>query len=140
MDFVKSHTGEKWFTIIVGLIIAIMGLVFFIFITRNKSNRIKTFVLAAVLLAGLIFAYQFKNPAEKIHILEFGILGWFAGRDLIKKKNIFKGIIASCLFSFFIGFLDESFQKTLPYRTYDVRDILFDGLGGLWGVGLYLLK
>ena len=140
IDLAKGCIGEESFTIVIGLIIGILGLAFLIFITRKSPHVIKTLVFAVVLIVGIVLAYQMKFPAEKIHILEYGMLGWLAGRDLIKKGGKLRGIISACLFTLFIGCLDELFQKVLPYRVFDIRDIVFNGLGGIWGICLYLLS
>ena len=140
MRFAKGCIGEKSFTIAFGLIFVILGLAFLFFRIKGSSFNIKTLLFSFLLIAGIVLAYQMKIPEEKIHILEYGMLGWLAGRDLIKRGGKLRGIISACLFTFFIGYLDELFQKVLPYRVFDVRDIVFNGLGGLWGVCLYILS
>ena len=80
-----------------------------------------------------------KIPVEQIHIFEYAVLGWFATRDLIKVNKKIKGIILACLFTIIVGILDEAFQAVLPYRYYEIRDIVFNILGGTWGIILYLL-
>ena len=71
--------------------------------------------------------------------MEYGVLGWLAGKDLISKQKMLRGIILTCIFIAFIGILDEGFQAILPYRVFDLRDIGFNILGGVWGTVLYLL-
>ena len=140
LRFAKGCIGEKTFTITFGLIFIILGLAFLFSRIKGSSLNAKTFMFSVMLIAGIVLAYQMKIPEERIHILEYGILGWLAGRDLIKTGSKLKGIISACLFTIFIGYLDEMFQKVLPYRVFDVRDIVFNGLGGLWGVCLYILS
>jgi len=88
----------------------------------------------------LWLAWQIKIPEEKIHLLEFAVLGWFASRDLIATNKKTKGIILALLFTITIGILDEVFQGILPYRYFQWCDIGFNSAGGLWGIGLYLLS
>ena len=86
------------------------------------------------------YRYELKIPAERIHILEYGLLGWLAGRDLIKTNKKTKGSILACLMIGMVGILDEVFQAVLPYRYFDMRDIMFNSLGGSWGIVLYILS
>ncbi len=108
---------------------------------RKIHGLIKILVVALLLITGLTMAWQARILAEKMHILEYGFLGWFAGKDLIKTdEKKFRGIILACIFTAFIGILDEGFQKILPYRVFELRDIRMNILGGIWGVILYLLS
>lgn len=139
-DLFKSHFGKQSFAVLVGLATLVFGLTFIIFTVRNRPNIIKVSILVLVLLAGLIISWRMKIPQEKIHILEYGLLGWLAGRDMLQKDKKIKGIILACLFSISTGLLDEGFQKILPYRVFEVRDIRVNVLAGIWGVVLYLLS
>lgn len=140
MGFLKAHIGQSGFIILLGLILIISGLAFLIFVIRNSSNWIKTSLLTIVLIIGLALAWQIKIPEEKIHILEYAVLGWFVGRDLINANKKAKGAILACVFGIVVGILDETFQAILPYRVYGLRDIVFNSLGTTWGVILYLLS
>ena len=139
-DLFKSHFGKQSFAVLVGLAMLVFGLTFIIFILRNKPNIIKVSIFASVLLGVLAFSWRIKLPQERMHILEYGLLGWLAGRDTIKKDKKTKGIILACLFSISIGILDESFQKILSYRVFEWRDMRMNVLSGIWGVVLYLLS
>lgn len=139
IGFIQARIGNEGVAILMGLMMISACLAFFIFVTKKRVHAIKTPVLILVLIAGLILAWQVKFPAEKIHVLEYGILGWLATRDLIKVRRRNTAAILACVFCIAMGILDEIFQGILPYRVYDVRDIVFNGLGGAWGVILYLL-
>ncbi len=123
-----------------GAIFVISALSFLIFIIRKGSNFTKIIAFIAVLTIGIVLAWQIKIAIEKIHILEYGILGWFAGRDLIKTNKKIKGAILACIFCTIVGILDEIFQAILPYRVYEIRDIMLNTLGGAWGLILYLSR
>ncbi len=141
MEFFKAYFGERAFVVLIGLILIIAGLAFLIYIFKSNPGPFKSSAILVLLIVGIALAWQMKLPQEKIHILEYGLLGWFAGRDLIvKNKKGTKGITFAWLFVIVIGLLDEVFQGILPYRFWDTRDILFNSLGGVWGIGLYYLK
>ncbi len=140
MELFKSHFGKQTFAVLVGLATLAFGLTFIIFIVRNKPNVIKTSILVLVLLTGLAISWRVKLLQERMHILEYGLLGWLGGRDTIKKDKKVKGIILACLFSISVGILDEGFQRILPYRVFEMRDMRINVLSGIWGVVLYLLS
>ena len=139
MDFIQVYIGKEKVIILLGLIMIIVCLMFLIFTMKKKIHAIRTPALILVVITGLILAWQIKIPVEKVHILEYGVLGWFIARDLIKVKRKNMGIILACIFCIVVGVLDELFQAVLPYRVFDLRDIVFNGLGGAWGIILYLL-
>lgn len=83
-----------------------------------------------------------KQPyfTEKIHVLEYGILGYLALRDLLEKnKKIFKNILLAVSFISLIGILDETFQRFLPYRVGEIRDVATDIVSGLLGIVQYFI-
>lgn len=137
-DFLKVRIGEVGFIILIGLILAGAGLAFLVFTVRNYPGLVRSSVILVMLIGGLSFAWQLKIPLERIHIVEYGVLGWFAGRDLARREKKIKGVVLACIFVALVGVLDEAFQAVLPYRYFDLRDIGFNGLGGAWGIALYL--
>lgn len=140
MDFVKATIGEQGFILLVGVAGIVFLLSFLILIIRKGPSFLKLLIFIIVLIAGVWLAWQLKIPEEKIHILEFAVLGWLASRDLVKPGRKIKGIIFALAFTFTVGILDEVFQGILPYRYFQWCDIGFNWVGGLWGVGLYLLS
>ena len=140
MDFIKNAAGEIFFANLVGLCGIIVGLLFLFLITKRTSNFFKILLFVLVLAGGIALVWQMKIPEEKIHILEFSILGWLASRDLNKTNKSFKGFVLALLFIAFVGAIDEVFQAILPYRFFQWHDIKFNIVGGSWGVFLYSLS
>lgn len=96
-----------------------------------------------VILSSFIFILAYfliqAQPffAEKIHVLEYGILGYLAFYDLSKKdRKIYQYIFQAIIFVFLIGVIDEVFQGILPYRFGDVRDVLTNIVSGFLGIVL----
>ncbi len=139
MNFSKLYVGEKGFEVSVGLLIILSGLTFFIFAIINSAGLVKTLVLIGILVVGLSLAWQMRLPEEKIHVLEYGILGWLTMKDLVLVNKRIKSLVLAGVFCVAVGALDELFQAVLPYRVFEVRDIVANILGGIWGVTLYLL-
>jgi len=140
MDFIKAVVGEQGFVILIGITGAVFLVGFLILIVRKSSNLLKIPIFIVVLIGGMWLVWQLKIPEEKIHFLEFAVLGWFASRDLIKPGRKLKGIIFALTFTLAVGVLDEVFQGILPYRYFQWCDIGFNNAGGFWGVILYLLS
>jgi len=140
MDFVRAVVGEGGFLILIGGVGVIFLVSFLILIIGKRPSFLKLLIFIAVLITGLWLAWQIKIPEEKIHLLEFAVLGWLSSRDLIKPNRKVKGIIFALAFTITIGVLDEVFQGILPYRYFQWRDIAFNSAGGFLGIGLYLLS
>lgn len=140
MDFVKATVGEEGFVFLLGVTGAVFLISFLTLIVKRKSGLVKSSIFLLVLITGAWLAWQLKIPEEKIHLLEFAILGWFVSRDLIKPGRKVKGAIFALVFTLAVGIVDEIFQGVLPYRYFQWCDIGFNSAGGLWGVTLYLLS
>jgi VanZ family protein len=80
-----------------------------------------------------------KNFIERVHILDYAVLGWLTGRDLLKKTRPIS-IVAALIFCSTVGILDELFQLCLPYRVCDWRDMVFNSLGASLGIILWLIN
>jgi len=140
MNFAKATIGEQGFIFLIGVVGVIFLVSFLILIIRKRSSFLKLLVFIAVLIVGMLLTWQLKIPEEKIHLLEFALLGWLASRDLIKPGRKVKGAIFALAFTLTVGVLDEVFQGILPYRYFQWCDIGFNSAGGLWGIALYLLS
>lgn len=141
-NFARARIGEGGFLFLVILTLIILLLLFLIFVIRRKPRFINLSMIIMMLIIGVIVVWRIKIPEEKIHILEYAVLGWFAGRDLIKtssKIRKLRGLILACAVCIAVGILDEAFQKILPNRYFDLRDIALNSLGGALGVISYLL-
>ncbi len=76
---------------------------------------------------------MFLNPL--MHIGEFGLLTFLIFFGFFSRvKPIFLLTI-----SFFYAFLDEVHQYFVPYRYFDVLDLIFDSVGIVLGFLSYLL-
>ena len=106
----------------------------------RRRETLKIIVGAAILSLAFWFAVRQSTMVEKMHVLEYGFLGWLALRDLHKLKPSFKPFLYAFLFVALISIADESFQTFLPYRYGDLRDVKLDIISGLFGIALYSIK
>ena len=139
MDLLKSYLGDRGFFFLIGVLFIGFILVFLIYVIKNNHPGVfRSILLLFILIIGLTLMWKIKIIEERIHILEYGLLGWFAARDLILRRNKTKGVILACALVGIFGIIDEVFQKILPYRVGEARDVVLNGLGGLWGISLYI--
>lgn len=121
--------GFEW--VIWGLALAVSVLLLLIQILRHHSATAFVAVFACV-AAGLAFMQSISLPIERMHILEFGLLGFLVCRD---NRNLSpaSAIVAAALVGLIVAAADELFQTVLPNRVGDVRDIGFGVFGSACG-------
>lgn len=115
-DFVGAKSG---FYMLIGLYICSAGLLYI---------RLRNVFFIGFL--GIIAIAIFKLvplPIERIHFIQYGILGWLAYWAGGKKAFLY--VIA-------IGIVDEIIQGILPNRFFDIRDIFMNTIGG--GIGIVM--
>jgi VanZ family protein len=117
----------------------LFGLIFiFITVIAVMKKRLLSLLLSLAVLSLIVLYASFISIAEeRIHLIQFGLLGFSISRDNLENGG-FKGYIYAVFWCFIIATADEIFQYFLPSRIGDVRDVLFGFLGGLAGMVLYL--
>ncbi|MEK7197011.1 MAG: VanZ family protein [Thermodesulfovibrionales bacterium] len=83
------------------------------------------------LIAALIFIYQMERPEERVHFLEYGILGFLVSTATGTGS---RHLIRALLLIVLIGSVDEFIQLLLPNRVGDLRDVLMNATGGVLGL------
>jgi VanZ family protein len=139
MLFVRSLTGSFIFELVVSIILIIIALTFIIYIVKICPQRIRCVFIIILVTGGLVLTSFISIPEEKVHIIEFALLGWFAMSDFSKKNSSFHSIILSIIICSLFGIFDEIVQGILPYRFFDIRDIVFNMGGGIWGTIVYYI-
>jgi VanZ family protein len=139
--FVAKNFGKNTFiyfvlSIVAFVFLSLLYLLIFNLKVRSFSNYIWLFILA-----GLYFYFTLKlvkAPAEAIHFLEYGMLGFFLFRALkyhIKDKSIY---LTGVLFCLLVGTFDEILQWVTPGRLWSFRDVGLNTLsGGLFQAALW---
>ena len=77
---------------------------------------------------------QMDSPEEKIHFIEYGavaVLAFFAAPERFEGV---KRYVVAALFTLAAGWLDEGIQALLPSRYYDLRDVAFNALAGVFAL------
>lgn len=121
------------------LILSILAFLIFISISINTYQKQKRLVLILVVMAlGGGISMSVEVPVERIHFLEYGILGYLVFKATIDTWKL--PFIFSLLFVSVIGMGDEIIQWFLPSRVGDLMDVCMNSFGGLLGIGIKRLK
>ena len=134
-NFLYTFLEQKFLSIVVNIIFIIITLLIIYFLTKKKKSKICFFFLLIFLFLILFLITRIEKPAERIHFLEYGVLGVLIFKATGKgtKQNIFAIILL-----FIIAVIDELIQYILPNRVGDIRDVVMNITGGI--IGLWLGK
>ena len=92
--------------------------------------------VAAVYL--LLFLRSTASPAERTHLMEYGVLGVFIHAALTERVSQGRRVplppVAAVLAAAVLGVVDEGIQWLLPNRVFDPVDMLFNFLAGTTSV------
>ena len=114
----------------------------------------RTWVILSAIAAGyVILLSRFKLPEERLHFLEYGIVGGLVFAALLERqKNTGdtsggtsgrRGPLWPAVGAFLItgaaGWVDEGIQEILPNRFYDLRDVAMNAAGGALAIALIWL-
>ena len=125
-----------FFDIAVNIMIVVTCLVFIFIIYRLfNSSFIKKpstcFLVLFVIVVSSIFISKLRLGEEKIHFIEYGVLGLLVYRALLPNIKGYMVYIAGLIIVLLIGWGDEIIQYFLPNRVYDIRDVVMNFSGGL---------
>lgn len=134
--WLRAQLGREGMMILLGGMFLGAALAGGFLINIRKLPRRNLILSSLLFLVGLAGSLALKIPEERIHLLEYGLLGILAPASL-SSKNGGGNYLRALLFIFLVGLLDEGFQWLLPDRVGDWRDICFNSLGGIWGIALY---
>jgi hypothetical protein len=139
MEFATSYIGKGGFKILICSIFIALALIFFIIEAKRLANPVSIFVMLALLAIILFYVWKIKLPQVRMHILMYAVVGWLATRDATKPGRTWRAIITAWLFAAIAGTSEELLQKMLPYRVFEVSDIIYNIKGVTIGVVLYLI-
>lgn len=136
-EFLGKAFGQNNVEIFCILLFSATAILIITYIIRFHFNILRIIVTLAVIIFAFIFAWRQPFFTERIHILEYGLLGWLAVRDFSKSKPALKAVLFTILFVFLVGSIDEFFQKLLPYRVGEIRDVITNIISGMLGIILF---
>ena len=97
---------------------------------------------AALGLIGLAYVYLLVAlttfPAERLHLVEYGFVGYVLFNALRLDLGERRAYIGSLVLTALVGFGDESIQWILPQRFFELKDVQLNVVSG--ALGLLLLR
>ncbi|MFQ5598710.1 MAG: VanZ family protein [Nitrospiria bacterium] len=123
--------------VFINLLLLTTGLMFLLWFARRLSRR-RLFTFIVTLVLSFSFAMQMELPEERIHLIQYGVLGYLCASAA---SATFKGMAGSLMvlaLGLVIGVGDELIQGILPSRVFDWWDVSYN-LGGVF-VGLAVFK
>jgi len=139
--FVSDNFGSEAFIYFVLFALAI-AFVFIIYLLiyklkiRSLTNYVWLFTVTGLYIYSIL---KLRNaPAEAVHLLEYGLLGFFLFKALIHHVRDKSLYFTASFFALLIGTFDEILQWITPQRMWDFRDVGLNALsGGLFQLGIW---
>lgn len=136
-EFLGKAFGQNNVKIFCILLFLATAILIITHIIRFHFSTLRIIVNLTVIIFAFIFAWRQPFFTERMHILEYGLLGWIAVRDFSKSKPPLEAVLFTILFVFLVGSIDEFFQKLLPYRVDEIRDVITNIISGALGIILF---
>ena len=115
---------------------------FFLYLLRNW-NRYGLFRILLFAAVGAIYIFIMKTyckfPAEKLHMVEYGLLAFVAYRALSIDFSALPAYSLAFALASSFGFVDELIQFILPNRSFEVRDVVTNVLASALGLIVVML-
>lgn len=115
------------------ILLAFIFVFFFMRSQGKKTKRNETCLFLGLLGFSCLFLHDLSlTPCERFHLMEYAILGimvyfYFAQKE---RSPAFKAFV----FLLLAAGLDEIFQALLPNRVGEMKDVMLNLIGGLWGI------
>jgi len=117
---------------IIYFIIWILVFIYILFIKKEKS--LMRYLLFFLFIGVFFIMVKFeKNPGEKIHMAQYGLLGVLLYNALKIDFDRFgkKFYLCGSLICLIVGAIDEIIQWILPNRYFTWHDVFINGLSGI---------
>ncbi len=93
--------------------------------------------LGVALAYGMILL-RIENPAERTHLIEYGVVAVLMHQALLERvrngRPVLRPAALTVAVTAMAGFLDEIIQAVLPARVFDWQDVFFNALAGFMAI------
>ena len=103
---------------------------------KRRGPGFYVWTIAVCLGYGFLILHICKYPAERFHLLEYGVLVILVYRAFAPRVKTARIYLFVILYTFAVGLADELIQALLPNRVYDTRDIAINWAASLLATGL----
>jgi hypothetical protein len=109
-------------------------------VSAGKRAAALSLLAATASAYGLLLATVFRHraPLEKIHLVEYGALAFFALNAASQGRGGWRRRVVALVLVALAGAGDELLQAVVPNRYCDVADMLWNCLGGALGALVWL--
>lgn len=116
-------------------IVIAIGFGIFLLRLRRKSGIVHVIQFCGLTLVYLyLLKYQCRFPAERLHLLEYGLLASLSYRAFRFSHRRTNAYVLGFVLSSAFGFADEAVQFLLPNRVFEFRDVLTNVLASVLGL------
>lgn len=121
---------------------ALVGATIILHAFRTRPGKTELTVLLGIIAVYVLFFLRLGLP-ERSHLMEYSVLAIFVHKAITERANNGKRIpnpaIVAFLITLLIGVVDECIQLVLPYRVFDMLDIVFNGIAIAMAIGSAIL-
>ncbi len=117
-----------------GVVVLVLGLAF---LWQWRNKRPTWSEIGVALGVALAYGWTFlriSNPAERTHLIEYGIVAALMHQALLERSRQGRGVpkpaALTVAVTALLGLLDEGIQAILPSRVFDWNDVFFNALAG----------
>ena len=138
--FIEPNRTFNQFLPFVILFIIFLVVFYYLFFINRKKNFVSFVIIIISFLIAYLLIKKINISAERIHIVEYGVLPFLIYTPL-RQKNWLLVYFWVFIIGFSVGAFDEIIQYFIPNRVFDVKDILTNTAGVFLGeIVLYNLK
>jgi len=123
--------GSFYLSLFINITLTVVFIFMIIKLYQIKEKKIIPYISILGIFV-LFIVFSLDRPEERIHFIEYGILGYLIIKAF-DNTNL-RTIVISSILVFIIGLVDEFIQWLLPNRVGDLRDVAMNTIGGLLGI------
>lgn len=114
------------------------GLIFFFSSRSNPADYVPWFIVRFLWKTHIFGQRLFMVMGVVGHLFNYGVLAYLIARAVMWKAAITpKYLVFAFLVSFIYGISDEVHQYFVPMRTFQVSDLVVNGIGAIVGLKIF---
>lgn len=132
LRWLRGNVGADGLSLGLNFLLAAAAIALLTLALRHGARTL--LLIAAPLLVMAVLAYHLPVAEERIHFLQYGLLGLLVVKTT--RTRSLAQLLAMAVFVVAVGCGDELIQWWLPNRVGDWRDVGINALAGILGVGM----
>ena len=126
--------GNQAVILIYAIYVSAAVVIVFYFVADRKEKKLHHYLLLVLLMAVFfLMLQQEKNPGEKIHMAQYGVLGILLYKALSVDfdRHNYRLYLNGAAISLIAGEVDEIIQGLLPNRWFTWHDVFINGFSSI---------